>query len=198
MSNKTEICNLAIAHLGVGAPIVNLDTEDSAEAEALRRFYSIVKDQILADFSWPFATKFANLALIAADPTEEWLYSYQYPSDCAFFRRIVGVVRIDDYTIRVPFRVIRGNAIYTDQENAVGEYTTKDVNESAFPPSLVMAMSLRLAIYLAPRVTAGDNGPLIQRLAQSYSIEMSRAQANAANEQGYDQPLDGELIRSRY
>ena len=77
-SSKTEIANLAISHLGIGKTIANLELEKSQEAIACRRFYDTVRDSSLRDFPWPFAGKIQALALVS----NEWLYAYQYPSDC--------------------------------------------------------------------------------------------------------------------
>jgi hypothetical protein len=72
-----------------------------------------------------------------------------------------------------------------------------DDTEEIFPPDFAMAFSLRLAITLAPRITAGDNGYLVRSLWERYILEMSRAQANAMNEAVPDMVPDSEYIRAR-
>ena len=63
MSSKTEIANLAISHLGIGKEIANVETEQSQEAKACRRYFDMAKKITLGDVDWTFATKFATLNL---------------------------------------------------------------------------------------------------------------------------------------
>lgn len=87
MSSSTEISNMALSHLAISREIAALDTERSQEAQACRRFYETVRKTVLRDYPWPFATKFATLALVEDDPNSEWDFSYRYPSDCLNARR---------------------------------------------------------------------------------------------------------------
>lgn len=104
-SSKTEIVNIALAHLGVGSEISNLDTDQSTEANAMRRFYESAKDEVLRDLNWPFTTVFASLALVEEDPTDEWSYSYRYPSDALKIRRVLSGLRNDTRQSRVPYKL---------------------------------------------------------------------------------------------
>ena len=88
MASKTEIGNLALSHIGIGKEVANIETEQSAEASALRRVYDTALRKTLRDFNWPFARVIADLGLIEEDPTDEWDFSYRVPSDCVSFRRI--------------------------------------------------------------------------------------------------------------
>lgn len=200
MATKTEIANLALSHLGVGKEISNLDTDQSSEGAVLRRFYETAKDSTLRDFNWPFATKFRTLALVSENPTTEWIYSYTYPTDCLKIRRILSGIRTDTRQSRVPYRIVRSDAsllIYTDAETAVLEYTMRADDPGQYPPDFVMALSFRLAHYIAPTVTAGDPFQLGQRAMQLYMTEISRAERTGMNEQQDDiEPLS-ELERMR-
>ena len=72
MATETQISNIAISHLGIGLEIQNLETENSAEAKACRRFYETSRDAVLGDFEWPFATKIIELNLVEEGPNTEW------------------------------------------------------------------------------------------------------------------------------
>ena len=89
-----DIWNTALSHLGISKEVASVD-ESSAEAKACRRFYDTTIKAVLKDYSWPFASKIATLNLITANPNDEWAYSYRYPSDCLFFRRILSGNRND-------------------------------------------------------------------------------------------------------
>ena len=60
-----------------------------------------------------------------------------------------------------------------------------------------MALSLRLAAYIAPRVTGGDPFKLGMRALELYAVEMSKAKKNASNEQKPGQEADNEFISGR-
>lgn len=200
MSSKTEICNLAISHLGVGKTIADVDTEQSEEALICRRYYSIVRDMTLSDFSWPFATKFATLALVTERPNNEWAYSYRYPDDCISITRILSGVRNDNRQSRISYKILRDNTgllIYTDQVSAQIEYTAETDDPTFYPADYIMALSLRLASYIAAKITKGDPFGMGQKVLAMYYQEISRAQASAANEEQPDQRPDSEFIRIR-
>lgn len=200
MSSKVEICNLALSHIGVGKEIANLETEASEEASACRRFFDPCRDIVLRDFPWPFATKIVTLALVEENPNDEWRYSYQQPADSIRLKRILSGIRNDTQQSRVPYRVVRGssgNLIYTDQQNAELEYSFKETDPQRYPPDFVIALSFRLAGYLAPRLTGGDPFKLGQRSLEMYVFEIRRAEGSASNEEQRDMAPDSEFIRVR-
>ena len=199
-SSETEICNLAISHLGIGKEIANLETERSNEAAACRRFFETARDVTLRDFNWPFATKINELGLVEADPNDEWSFSYRYPTDCLKLRRILSGIRNDTRQSRVPYRVARdaaGLLIFTDTADAQVEYTIQEQTVSSFPPDFVMAFSFLLASYVAPRLTAGDPFKMGTRAIELYQVEISKAMAAAINEEQDEEYPDSEFIRVR-
>jgi hypothetical protein len=198
--SKTAICNMAISHLGIGKEIANIDTEASQEAAACRRFYDVSRESTLRDAPWPFATARQTLALIEQDPNDEWGYSYGYPSGCMFFRRILSGDRTDTQDSRVPYKIERGTSgliVMTDMEDAIAEYTADVTDTTLFPPDFVMALSLRIALMSAPRLTAGDQHGLGRRAYEMYRIEIARVNATAFNEEQLDREPDSEFIRER-
>ena len=191
---------MAISHLGIGKEIANLDTEQSQEASACRRFYDEAVEIVLSDFDWPFATKQATLNLIASNPTAEWDYSYRYPTDCLRIRRILSGIRQDTASSRVPFKITQdslGKLIYSDQQNAEVEYTVRITDPSYFTSEFIFALSFRLAYYIAPRLTGGDPFKLQDRMIQQYMYEMGKAKERSLNEERHDVPNDSELITTR-
>lgn len=200
MASETEIANLALGHLGIGKEIADLDTERSSEAAACRRFYDISRDATLRDFSWPFATKFDDLALIEEDPTTEWAYAYVYPPDCLMIRRILSGTRNDTRQSRVPYKIAQGDSglvVYTDAEDAVLEYTVKAEDPTIYPADFKMAMAFRLAVYIAPKVTGGDPFKVGERCFAMYNMEITRAKASVINEEQAEEEVDSQFIRAR-
>lgn len=199
-SSNTEIANLALSHLSSGKEISNLETDRSQEALACRRFFETARDAVLRDFAWPFATKIADLGLVEETPSDEWDYSYRYPTDCVKLRRVLSGTRNDTRDSRVPYKLISddaGSLIYVDTENAQCEYTARITDPGRYPPDFVMAMSCRLAAYIAPRITAGDPFKLGKRAMDLYEYELGLAKASAMNEEQAEEDPDSEFIRAR-
>lgn len=196
--SATDICNMALSHLGISKEIANLN-EQSKEAEACRRFYDITRQSVLKDHSWPFASKYATLALIEQNPNDEWTYAYRYPVDCLFLRRILSGLRNDTEASKIPYAISQDDAGYvilTNQDSAQVHYTI-DVSESLFTSDFALALSYRLSHYMAPRLTAGDPYKLGAQSLQKYFVEVSRATANAFNEDASVQFQDTESILAR-
>ena len=68
---------------------------------------------------------------------------------------------------------------------------------SRWPRDAVMALSLLLAGYIAPRVTAGDPFKLGERSLKLYAFSAGKAKGNAANEQQEEEQPDSQFIRDR-
>lgn len=200
------ICNMALGHLKIGKQIANLLTDQSAEASACNLFYQTAKLLVFRDFKWPFATNIVQLALIQTYPfpnvngDTEWSYAYQYPADAANIVRILSGIRQDSRQSRTPYRVFvyQGTKmILTDMQNAQMEYTTNNLKEDSFDPDFIMALSYRLAVYIAPRVTAGDPFKLGAECMKFYMMELDSARSNALNEEQMEEDPESEMIRAR-
>lgn len=199
MASKTEICNLALSHLGVSKEIASL-TEKSQEAQACNRFYDTCLSATLRDFSWHFATRYTELALVEEDPTTEWAYSYRYPTDCVKVRKIVSGIRNETEATRIPFMEAQddsGLLIFTDQADAQIEYTVLASDPVRYPPDFTLALSFRLAYYIAPRVTAGDQFRLGDRSMNAYRMEIANARLASSSESQVDVEPDSFFVRSR-
>lgn len=200
MSSRTLISNLAISHLGIGVEIANVDTEKSEEAAACRRFFDLATEASLGDLTWTFTTKFATLNLLEETPEDEWAYKYRYPSDCITLRRILSGVRNDTSRSRIPFKLSRdggGQVILTDQYQAKIEYTERVLDAQYFSAEFSLALSFRLAAYIAPRVTGGDPFKLKDEMLKQYLLELGAAKTNNMNEETQEQRPESEFITTR-
>lgn len=200
MASSSEICNLALSHIGVGKEVANYLTEKSEEAAACRRFFTLTQDAVLRDFPWPFAKKIATLALIEEDPTDEAEFSYRYPTDCIFIRKLLSGIANDTRQSRVPYTVAyseTGRIILCNIEDAQLEYTIRISDPEKYPPDFAMAFSLRLAHYIAPRLTGGDAFKVGERALKLYEYEISKAKVNSLNEQQGEEEVLSELERAR-
>lgn len=195
MPSDTEICNLALAALGISQTISPL-TEASTEAGQCNLFFAQTRDMVLRDFDWPFARQYVALGLVTEAPNTDWNYAYRYPSGCLAVRRIVGAARTE--TRRIPFVIGSdgtGRLIYTDELGATACITARIENSEFFDPVFVSAFANRLASRIG--VPLSRDPKLIDRAYQMYLVDLAAARADAANEAGQDAPPDAESISAR-
>lgn len=196
----TDICNMALSHLGIGTEVGDVETDRTEAAKAFNRFYQPTRDEMLEEFAYPWAMVTVSLGLVEADPTDEWAYSYRYPSNCLKLKRIQSGVRNDDPDSRVPYRVSRdatGKLIYTDVADAVMEYQFRETDPGRFNPLFVTALSFMLAFKMAPRMTKGDPFKLGVRALELARLWIAKAQVSSAGEEVPEREPESELIRSR-
>ena len=201
MSAVSEIAiwNLALSHVASGDEVQDI-AENSAGANACRRFYDQARQEVLSDFPWPFATTTIALSVVANNPTTEWAFSYRYPSNCLTLQRLLGAVRNESRATRVPYRIQRdsqGPVLFTDWPNAQAQFTVDVTDTTQFSATFAQALAFLLASYIAPRVTGGDPYNLGTRALKLYQWAMMRAQNNAANEEQPEAPPESEFILAR-
>lgn len=195
-SSKTEIANLALGFLGYGNEIQDLDSDTSEEARACLRFYDTARDLLFGTHPWPFIVKFATPALLEEDPTTEWQYSYQLPSDYISMRRIVDQ-RNAPRDAQSAYAV-HGSALYTDVDDVEIEYNYRNESVTQYPAAFCIALGRLLASYIAPRLVGGLQGAqLSAAMEQMFQRDLTYAMATSGNSDSPDVPPDSELIRIR-
>ena len=80
VTSPTDICNLALGHLGE-ARITSLE-EDSVAARACALHYVNVRDEVLRSHRWNFAQDRKVLAALQDPPEFGWSRQYQLPLNC--------------------------------------------------------------------------------------------------------------------
>ena len=152
MTSSTEICNIALAHLGQEA-ITSLDAQNDT-ARKCKSFYVPYRNLLLESHNWIFATRFDELVLIDGLLDEKYEYVYAMPSNCLKIRKITTTDKKP-----VQYRIYSNNGnqvIATDIDGAIVEYTYKEENTSFYSASFIIALAYSLAAVLALPLT-GDN-----------------------------------------
>lgn len=208
MPSKADICNGSLSHLGVSTEIQDLVSEKSKEAQACRRFYDRVRDEVLRDFAWPFAKQDVALTVVTdhttdEDSTSEWNYEYRYPEECIAVRRLYlggSIGRLNRADVRTEYRLgqdTTGILLLTDLEEAICEYTKRIDDPERYPPDFAAAFELLLAAKIGPRVAGGDQFKLSDRALRLYATAIAKARSNAASEEQPAQAEPGDLERAR-
>lgn len=176
----TDICNLALAELGISEEITAL-TDDGNEARQCNRVYDKAVEFVLTECEWPFTTKIASLGLIQENPNDNWGYEYRYPSDCVLARRIAsGDPRPQS---EPPFQLAddaSGLVIWTNEPSACLEYNERVTTTTRWPLLFSEALSLKVAEMVAMPLTGDIN--IKRDLFQLYTQKLSAAKARALNE----------------
>lgn len=194
--SSVKICNMGLSHIGAKATIESL-TEASPTAKACNLWYDWSRIQTLEDHDWNFARVRKVLALTEEEPYDDWLYRYEYPSNCVNARWIVPVSTDDD---AVPFEVGvtddgETKCILTNMPDATLVYTFDLSNPALFSSRFVDALSWRVAYHIAFPLTGKLD---IERAAmQVYGQIIAGATASNANEGRGRTPRDAESIRAR-
>jgi hypothetical protein len=195
-TSAVAICNLALSRTGNGQAIAAL-TEASAAAVQLNAIYEATRDYVLRDFPWGFAKRTVALALVANEPTTDWLYSHRVPADCLRVRRLINPSGRTSVST-VPFEIAsddQGELIYSDQSAPYIEYTARITSEGLFTADFVSVFAWRLvqdsAIALSVEPKFAD------RAVSMYDREVSAARKNTRGERQDDAPPESEFITAR-
>jgi len=190
---KTEICNLALTHLG-GRPLTNVDIENSQESIIARSWFDITRKEILREHPWNFSTK--RLALSGAvDLTTTSLSGYDYQYRIPLPNDYIRIIKIED--VESEFTV-EYDGIYCDYENPLCRYVYNNTTYTAWDPKVIVAFSYLLASYMAQGLT-GPAGAAIQ-LRQLYDSTIAVAKRHdsyEAREKVLDKDQYSEIIRFR-
>ncbi len=196
VTSRVQIWNIALARVGVKQFVVGVD-ENSDEAAVMKLNHDVAVEKVLSDFPWPFATAYATLGLIEENPNDDWLYSYRYPYDCVFVRRILAPEIGKRNPDPPPFQIgvdNQGRLLYTDRPNAQICYTKMVTDVAFFSVPFIDALSWYLAWCAAPLSRIPG---IVTRMYAMYARAISMASAMDANEQQQQVPLDAEWVMAR-
>lgn len=135
--------------------IATLD-DDAARARAVKRHFGQVRDSMLRDYDWNFATRWA---VPAADPLpHDGNFSIRYvmPADCL---RVRSIEDEDDDSWAIELVSVSDDdvvALVTDVVAPNVCYTARVDNVALWDPLFVDAFVAMLAHRIAPAVGAGD------------------------------------------
>jgi hypothetical protein len=185
MATEVDICNLALASLGVNE-ITALGT-DTAEERICSRFYAQTRDVYLSEHNWGFAMK--SLALTEIDPLPDdygrYGFGYSYPSDCLKAQVIRDGETAKSYAFIIKDYAIAGPSdariILTDLEDAVLEYTVALTDTTLFSAAFIEGLSMKLAYRFSWPLT--KNLQIEQAALQRFAIADAMAKQHDSSQQ---------------
>ncbi len=205
MASPTDVCNIALSHLGARAQITSMSPPDgSVEAGYCARFYPLARREVIEAHPWPFTKARARLAEVD-NPSTVWTYAYALPSDCMTPLRVLQLQYATisgllwpagTYTGEFDWRRFddlfseRGSAdfdtedgvLLTNEPDAVLLYKRDATDTTRWSPGCVSAVGMVLAGYLAGPILKGLDGAKVgAQWRQAGFAEADRAAARAAN-----------------
>ena len=215
MASEVEICNMALSNIRAGS--INSLDESSLQAQQCKLKYPFLRDMLLRDVPWNFAHKVGVLALLT-DDLFNWVYAYQYPSDCLYINNLIlnfeefgdtgdGVTRArhieDIYTpdlgrqVKYEIQNVDGNKVIAANEPELRiSYRKKVTDPDLFDTLFIQAFAQLLASELAIPVVGAEVGRKLKsdalKLYESYLLE---ATATTKNE-SYVPPVESDFINA--
>lgn len=166
--NITDICNLALNHIG-REQIASLNEETEA-ARTCKLHYDLQRQVLLRAYTWSFARKFCKLSELNVK-TPGWRHTYAYPNDCVMARKIYN----EDNTWILLEKNFPGNmdqvllndntkALVCNHADAYLEYTYDVKDAELFTADFARALSYMLASDICVPLTG--SATLAQQMAQ--------------------------------
>ena len=158
--NITDICNLALSHIG-REQIASLNEETEA-ARTCKLHYDLQRRVLLRAYTWSFARKYVKLAEIDVK-TPGWKHTYAYPNDCVMARKLYN----EDNTWLFLEKNFPGNmdlvllndntkALVCNHRNAYLEYTYDVKEAELFSADFSQALSYYLAAAICMPLTGSE------------------------------------------
>lgn len=182
------ICNLALGWVGAGR--IAALTEASRLAELCNANFNPVRDAVLEERAWRFATTRRAIAAAAAGPAWGYTYRYLLPSS------VVRVLEVSDGSAPLTDWEREGQYVVTNQASPIYVRSIDRVDDPAgWPPGFTMAVATRLAATLA--TTISENRALQEELWARYREQLKRAGAVEGQQGRAGTTTNDWLTRSR-
>lgn len=189
MPSTVSLMNRALRLIG-GQAIAAGD-EEGLEAHIASAAFDDIRDTVLADFAWGFATRWASLALLDVQPAFGARYAYRLPTDAL---RVVDVRNSSDMAQAPAHFWLAGRDVYTDASPCLMRYVARIEQSADWPPHFCEAFVIRLAAELAP-VTGPDSSSTPLKLRQLYLQALDTARLTDSA-QAMAVPIDPEATNT--
>lgn len=170
--DSVNICNLALNMIGI-PPIASF-SENNNNAKLCERFYPVMRDKVLRDHTWSFATYAMELPQLAEKPFDpNYSFAFQLPGD---------LLRIIELIPREPYRKVR-NMIFANVP-VTCVYIKKVEDPELFDVTFVEALQYLLAAEIGLANT--KDGNLIAYYRQQYEKSLAIARSIDSQENFYN------------
>lgn len=173
MTNKTDICNRALATAHSRAEITNIVSDTSEEARVCNLYYDMTLGHLIRSARWNFSRDSAELVLSGTPNSGSWRYRYVKPENCLRPWYLEGFYSF----------TIAGSNLLTnvaDTETPVLVFGKMIDNPDNWDASFTMAMVYALAAHICGPLTGKvKQGQVLFGLANAL---IQSARVDSANE----------------
>lgn len=147
MASKVEIANMALMQLGV-EPITAF-SDNTSYARKINKIWDYAVDAVLSAGAWSTVTYRQALAATVDEPTYEYAYQYQLPTNPEF----LVLLSVSDGQTPVREYVIEGDKLLTDVSPIYIKYVGRQTDTTLYGPNLTKALVAYIMFMLAKSVT---------------------------------------------
>lgn len=192
--NITDICNMALNHIGKGT--VTAVTDQNELGRTLKIHYDAQRRWLLTEYNWGFAKRTEKLTWIDA-VKPGWEHLYAYPTGCLMVRLVYNeetgctsnpyeIVNINDNTKAIACNLAGAYIDFT--------YDAKDVD--LFSPDFQQALSYFLAGAIAVPLTGSEQ--LGQQKKSEGATMLNQAKTRTMQEQSGKHEYVSAYVRGRF
>lgn len=181
---EVSICNSALIKLGTD-PISSL-TENTKNARLCNARFPMLRNKVLEDHPWSFATKTVSMAPVSGVTPTDWTYAYQMPGD--FLKMIRGE------TWDAEFDTI-GGYLVSDDNPFIIKYIWKNTNAGLYSYSFAECLSWRIAADLAYAIT--NSKEVAALMIQGYDADLKAARYADSHKKSPEGPYANTWIDAR-
>lgn len=183
------------AVMGLLAEAPKQGVGEYAIATKFRSCYVPLRNALLREYHWGFATKRVALVVLSTAPVSGYLYQYTLPTDYLDAQDISYSAASEYsafdyppydylpfwYPPFPPFRyAIENNVLLTDSDSVILTYTALVTDSTKFDPMFTAALAARIAAHIAAGLYG--NATLAASLRQLAEIELGKARMADATE----------------
>lgn len=162
--NSIQICNLALGMLGI--PAITSFDEPNNNAKLCKQFFPVLRDRVLRDHAWSFATTFAPLTpTTQPSPDPDHIFICPLPGDC---------IRILAISPSAPYRKI-GRSVCVDSPHHSLVYIRRVENPDDFDETFAEALQYLLAAEIGMANTRDPQ--LVSMFRQEYEKRLAIARS---------------------
>tara|TARA_R110001592_G_C12870245_1_gene723667 strand:- start:86 stop:709 length:624 start_codon:yes stop_codon:yes gene_type:complete len=174
LEKHTDICNLALAKIGQHQ-IDNIQ-QASMQARQCRLHLPQVRQKLLRDHPWNFASRFIALPVNAEELAVKWTYRFKMPSD---YMQLIQAWTDNARTYQIDEFNIAGRSFLTEKETVFIEYIADVCDPRHWEPSFTDCAVTALAAALC--IPVGGNARLRAAiLDELYNVCIPQAHVNNA------------------
>jgi hypothetical protein len=168
MATEVSICNKALTSVGAST-IISLD-DNTTEAILCKAQYSDVRNAVLEEHNWTFATKWLDIPKLANPPLGEYRNAFPLPPE------VIRVIFVGEDFDHPDQWQLEQDMIRKDGDTCKCQVLIRETNPNRYSPLFLEALSARLAMEFSLPLT--NSATFYDRLANIYEEKMAKAKNN--------------------